>query len=53
VYVGGTQNVAEIATHDPTTGNGGSDSRYGAGIVIDSAGAGNFYDDGTWAVTAP
>lgn len=53
VYVGVQVNVAagEIATHDPGTGSGGSASRYGAGIVVDSAGAGNFYADGTWAVT--
>jgi hypothetical protein len=53
VYEGGQANVAEIAAYNPFTGNGGGASPYGAGLVVDSAAAGNFYSDGTWAVTAP
>lgn len=53
VYVGASTNVATSGIYNPYGGNAGSASVYGAGIVIDSAGAGNFYADGTWAVTAP
>ena len=53
VYVGDSSDVGEIATYDPFGNPGGTASQYGAGVVIDSAGAGNFYSDGTWAVTAP
>lgn len=53
VYVGNTTNVAVSGIYDPYGGNAGTASGYGAGVVIDSAGAGNFYADGTWAVTAP
>jgi hypothetical protein len=53
VYVGDTQNVAVQAVYDPFGGNGGTTSRYGAQFVADSGAAGNFYTDGTWAVTAP
>ncbi len=53
VYVGNTTNVAVSGIYDPDGGNAGTASAYGAGVVIDSAAAGNFYADGTWAVTAP
>jgi hypothetical protein len=53
VYVGVQTDVGEEAVYDPYGGHGGTASRWGAGFVIDSAGAGNFYSDGTWAVTAP
>jgi hypothetical protein len=53
VYVGDTVNVGVQAVYDPFGGNGGTASRYGAMFVADSGGAGNFYTDGTWAVTAP
>jgi hypothetical protein len=53
VYVGTSTNIAVSGIYDPFGGNAGTASAYGAGIVIDSAGSGNFYSDGTWAVTAP
>jgi hypothetical protein len=53
IYEGGGENIGEIGAHDPVNGNGGSASPYGAGLVVDSSGMGNFYSDGTWAVTAP
>jgi hypothetical protein len=53
VYEGGGENVGEIGTYDPVNGDGGGASEYGAGLEIDSEGVGNFFSDGTWAVTAP
>jgi hypothetical protein len=53
VYEGGGENVGEIGTYDPVNGDGGGASEYGAGLAIDSEGVGNFFSDGTWAVTAP
>ena len=53
IYEGGHANAGEIAAYDPFNGDGGGASPYGAGLVVDSAAAGNFYSDGTWAVTAP
>ena len=53
IYEGSEENVGEIAAYNPINGHGGGASSYGSGIVVDSAGAGNFYGDGTWAVTAP
>jgi hypothetical protein len=53
VYVGVSTNVGVQDVYDPFGGVGGTTSRYGAGFVADSAGPGNFYTDGTWAVTAP
>jgi hypothetical protein len=53
VYVGVSTNVGVSGIYDPFGGNAGTASPYGAGIVIDSAAAGDFYSDGTWAVTAP
>jgi hypothetical protein len=54
VYEGtGGSNVGEIGAYNPINGDPGAASQYGAGIVVDSAGLGNFYSEGTWAVTAP
>jgi hypothetical protein len=53
VYVGVNVNVGEEDVYDPYGGNGGTTSRFGAGFIVDSAAMGNFYSDGTWAVTAP
>jgi hypothetical protein len=53
VYVGVNTDVGEEAVYDPYGDPGDTTSRWGAGIVVDSAGAGNFYSDGAWAVTAP
>jgi len=53
VYVGDNVNVGEEDVYDPYGDPGGTTSRYGAGFIIDSDAAGNFYSDGTWAVTAP
>jgi hypothetical protein len=53
LYVGASADVGNDAVYDPYGGNGGTASRYGAGFIVNSAGAGNFYVDGTWAVTAP
>jgi hypothetical protein len=52
VYIGAEQNVGAIAAYDPFGDAGGTASPYGAGVVVDSTAAGNFYSDGTWAVTA-
>jgi hypothetical protein len=51
IYVGATLNVTQNALYDPFGGAGGTTSIYGAGLVADSAAAGNFYTDGSWAVT--
>jgi hypothetical protein len=53
VYVGVTVDAPEMALYDPFGDSGGTASPYGSGVVVDSGGAGNFYSDGTWAVTAP
>lgn len=53
VYVGVNVDEGEIGLYDPFGESGGTASPYGSGVVVDSEGAGNFYSDGTWAVTAP
>ena len=53
VYVGDNVNVGEEDVYDPYGDPGGTTSRWGAGFIVDSDAAGNFYSDGTWAVTAP
>jgi hypothetical protein len=53
IYIGAQVNVGGISAYDPFGDAGGTVSRYGAGVVVDSAAAGNFYSDGTWAVGAP
>ena len=53
VYVGINRDIGEEAVYDPYGDSGDTTSRFGAGFIVDSAGAGNFYSDGTWAVTAP
>jgi hypothetical protein len=53
VYVGVNVDVGEEGVYDPFGGGGDTASRYGAGVVADSTASGNFYSDGTWAVTAP
>jgi hypothetical protein len=53
IYVGAQTNVGEIASYNPFGGVGGTASAFGAGVIVDSDGPGNFYSDGTWAVTAP
>ena len=42
VYVGATTNVVVSGIYDPYGGNAGTASAYGAGVVIDSAAAGNY-----------
>jgi hypothetical protein len=53
IYVGVQVNVGQTAAYSPFTDDGGAASPYGAGLVIDSAGAGNFVSTGSWAVMAP
>lgn len=53
VYVGSSANIGESGIYNPFGGDAGTASAYGAGIVIVSAASGDFYADGTWAVTAP
>ncbi len=50
VYVGVNVGEGEMGLFGDS---GGTASPYGSGVVVDSEGAGNFYSDGTWAVTAP
>jgi hypothetical protein len=53
VYVGAQPNVGESSIYDPYGDPGDTTSPYGAGIIVDSTGSGNFSSVGTWAVTAP
>jgi collagen type VII alpha len=53
VYEGDHSNLGAISTDNPTDGDANAASSDGAGLVIDSSAAGNFYSSGSWAVTAP
>jgi hypothetical protein len=53
VYVGINRDIGEEAVYDPYGDSGDTTSRWGAGFIVDSNAPGNFYSDGTWAVTAP
>jgi hypothetical protein len=52
IYEGSQGDVAEINVYNPVNDQAGTSSPYGAGVVVNSGGAGNMYIGGTWAVTA-
>lgn len=52
VYENQQGNLASFVILNPTTNTAGT-SRWGFMVQTTSAGAGLFYSDGTWAVTAP